>query len=120
MAPEQVVGEAHLIDQRTDIYALGVVLYELLVGKLPYHARTPLALREQILFRQPAPFDENVPKSIQAICNKCLSKHPVDRYATAEELGLALRAALNPPKKRWHWAVLWIALFIAAAIGAWK
>jgi len=104
MAPEQVAGETQLIDRRTDIYALGVVLYELLTGKLPYQARTPIALREQILFRSPTRID-GLPDSVQAICLKCLAKTPADRYATAKEMAADLRATLNTSRKR-NWLIV--------------
>lgn len=118
MAPEQVAGETQLIDRRTDIYALGVVLYELLTGKLPYQARTPLALREQILFRSPAPFDEKIPDKVEAVCLKCLAKHPADRYATADELATDLRKALAVPiKQGWRWLLLLGIVFVLILTG---
>lgn len=123
MAPEQVAGEAQLIDRRTDIYALGVVLYELLTGRLPYQARTPTALREQILFRSPARIGQSLPEALEAVCLKSLAKHPADRYATAEDLAVELRAALNAPHPRnWRWLIVaGIAiLVILAGFGAWS
>lgn len=95
MAPEQVAGEVQLIDARTDLYALGVVLYELLTGRHPYQARTPTALREQILFRSPAPLEADIPPALAEVCLRCLSKHPADRYGSAQELADELRAALT-------------------------
>jgi serine/threonine protein kinase len=97
MAPEQVAGETQLVNARTDVYALGVVLYEMLAGRSPYQARTPTALREHILFKPPTPFRgvaANIPVDLESICLRCLAKHPADRYATAKELAHALRAAL--------------------------
>lgn len=123
MAPEQVAGETQLIDRRTDIYALGVVLYEMLTGKLPYQARTPIALREQILFRSPARLDSTIPEALEAVCLKCLAKHPADRYATAEQLATGLRAALTAPRPRsWRWLmVAGIAVVVVlAGFGAWS
>ncbi len=93
MAPEQVAGEVQLIDARTDLYSLGVVLYEALTGKLPYQARTPTALREQILFRSPTPVPD-VPTSVEAVVARCLAKHPADRFGSATELAAALRGTL--------------------------
>lgn len=93
MAPEQVAGETQLIDARTDLYSLGVVLYEALTGKLPYQARTPTALREQILFRSPTPVSD-LPPSVEAVVVRCLAKHPADRFGSATELATALRGTL--------------------------
>ena len=123
MAPEQVAGETQLIDRRTDIYALGVVLYEMLTGKLPYQARTPAALREQILFRSPTRFDGEISEAVEAVCLKCLAKHPADRYATAEQLATELRAAFDARRPRnWRWLmVLGIAvLIVLAGVGVWS
>jgi hypothetical protein len=99
MAPEQVAGEVQLIDARTDLYSLGVVLYEALTGKLPYQARTPTALREQILFRPPVPVRSlapGVPEAVEAVVARCLAKHPADRFGSAAELAAALHNTLTP------------------------
>ncbi|MBW3539854.1 MAG: protein kinase [Planctomycetes bacterium] len=98
MAPEQVSGEVHLIDARTDVHALGVVFYELLTGRLPHQGRTPTALREQILLRQPAPprsINPAASKQIEQVCLRALAKHPADRFATADELATSLRKCLT-------------------------
>jgi len=94
MAPEQVAGEVQLIGARTDVYALGVVFYELLTGSLPYEARTPTVLKEQILFRSPRPpgtLNPQIPALLEQICLRCLAKHPADRFTDARELVAALR-----------------------------
>jgi hypothetical protein len=100
MAPEQVAGEVQLIDARTDLYSLGVVLYEALTGRLPYQARTPTALREQILFRPPVPVRSlapGVPEAVEVVAARCLAKHPADRFGSAAELAAALHGTLAPP-----------------------
>jgi serine/threonine protein kinase len=97
MAPEQVRGEAHLLDGRTDIYSLGVVLYRMLTAQLPFTGNLE-ELREQILQRPPRPLraiDGTVPAELERICLKCLAKQAADRYPTAQDLAVDLRSWLE-------------------------
>lgn len=117
MSPEQVAGEVQLIGPRSDIYALGVVLYEMLTGRLPYQARTPGALREQVLFRSPAApraFNPDVSVELDAVCLRCLSKLPADRFTTAAELAAALRAV--PPRRWLRLQLRWV-LIVLLVVG---
>lgn len=123
MAPEQVAGESQLIDRRTDVYALGVVLFELLTGRSPYQARTPLALREQILFRQPLALraaDAALPAALETICSRCLAKHPADRHEAASTLAAELRSWLTPKDKQRSstWMMIALALCLLIVGGA--
>ena len=98
-SPEQVRGEADWIDGRSDIWATGVILYQLLVGRRPFRGKTIRQLDEEILRRDPKPprqIDEAVPEWLEGVCLKCLSKSPEARYATADSLSKAL--ALGPGK----------------------
>ena len=113
MAPEQLANECASPDIRTDVHALGVVLYELLTGELPYKARNPAALREQILTQKPAPLcsiNPVIPKRLQNVCLRCLSKDPAERYATAKELGDDIRQSLDSP--RWSLIVIVSLMFV--------
>lgn len=101
MAPEQLSGETHLIGSRTDIHALGVVLYELLTGKFPFASETPHGLREDVQFREPRPMtsaEGMIPDDLRRICFRCLSKHPSDRFNSMTELATALRNAKTVQK----------------------
>jgi serine/threonine protein kinase len=97
MAPEQVRGEAHCMDGRTDIWALGVVLYELLTRRRPFFGKTLQDVLEQIEHREPKPcrmIDDRIPRDLEEICLRCLHKSIAQRYATARDLAEALHTAL--------------------------
>lgn len=96
MAPEQCLGE--LVDHRADIYALGIMLYEMVVGRVPFQANTPMAvvlahINEPLtLPRQVAP---GIPEPVEAVIIKALAKDPDHRYQSAAELARALEDALR-------------------------
>ena len=87
MAPEQITRDD--LDGRTDLYTLGLVLYELLTGDRPYRAHTARGYIEQHLkahVRPPIEVNSSVPEHLNAICLRLLEKQPSDRYASAHHL----------------------------------
>ena len=84
MAPEILNGEP--ADRRSDIFALGVVFYEMLSGHHPFAAPTPTAMIGQVLHQPPRPLAATVPASDAAIVTRALAKSPADRYQTAHEI----------------------------------
>jgi WD40 repeat protein len=98
MAPEQAEGRIDELDCRTDIYALGAILYELLVGYAPYRGKTDADTLRQLIASEPvAPLKlrPDVPRDLQAIALKCLAGNPAARYATARELAADLQRFLR-------------------------
>jgi formylglycine-generating enzyme required for sulfatase activity len=92
MSPEQAGGEGHRVDGRSDIFSLGVVLYELLTRRRPFRGDSQEELLEQITSFEPRPprqYDDRIPKELERICHKALAKRAVDRYSTAEPWTLA-------------------------------
>ena len=98
MSPEQVMGRGEDIDIRSDVYALGVILYELLAGRLPFAAESALETMRQVQEDTPlslSRMDRTIPIDLEAICLKCLEKESSRRYATALELSDDLQRYLN-------------------------
>jgi WD40 repeat protein len=93
MAPEQARGDRRALTARADVYALGAILYELLVGRPPFWGDTDAAVRLRVMTELPAPPGRRrpgVPRDLEAVCLKCLEKDPGRRYATAAELAADL------------------------------
>ena len=101
MAPEQCLGEE--VDSRTDIYALGIVFYEMVAGRKPYLANTPMAvIHKQISDPLPSPgsFVTGLPKGVERVIFKALAKRPQDRYASMGEFAAALEKLLSEVNTR--------------------
>jgi len=102
MAPETLRGEPS--DARTDVWALGAVLYEMVLGRPPFEGRTAYEISSAILREPPKSFPSHVPLRLQAVIQRCLSKEPEHRYQRASEVHAALEtigadvvAPLAPP-----------------------
>ncbi len=98
MSPEQAQGKT--LDARSDIYSLATILYEVLTGKLPFEAKTPMEYIQKHVTEAPIPLNQRVPgktfsPALETVLNKALAKKPEHRYQTATEFAEALKASME-------------------------
>ena len=95
MAPEQLAGEE--VDARSDVYSLGVVVYETLTARMPFDADTPYGLMRKVMYEAPPPLSSiitSIPGSVEQVVMQALSKSPAQRFRAAGDLAAALYQAL--------------------------
>jgi serine/threonine protein kinase/formylglycine-generating enzyme required for sulfatase activity len=98
MSPEQARGEGHRVDGRSDIFSMGVVLYELLTGRRPFRGGSNREVMEQVIAAEPRPprqINDAIPGELERICLKALAKRASERYSTAHDMAGDLRHFLD-------------------------
>jgi serine/threonine-protein kinase len=101
MSPEQAQG--HRVDFRSDIYALGIVVYEIFTGRVPFRGETPISTILKHM-HDPPPLDppeaESIPTAVRSVLRRCLEKNPADRFPSARDVAEAMRGARSPSRRQ--------------------
>ena len=137
LSPEQVAAKRIEIDHRTDIYSLGVTLYQMLTGTLPFTGETLEQILRQIALKEPTPprkLNPRVPRDLETICLHAMEKDPDARYASAAEMAEDLQAVtelrpilasrIGPARRAWKLArrrpaVTLLAILLGGALAVW-
>ncbi len=117
MAPEQAAGQTGAHGPGCDVYGLGVILYEMLTGRVPFRGPTADVLRQIVTQPPPRPsaYRPGLDPGLEAICLKALAKEPQDRHAGMAEFAAALHAYQPRPRRR-RWPAAVVALFVVSAV----
>ncbi|MFA4987012.1 MAG: serine/threonine-protein kinase, partial [Candidatus Brocadiia bacterium] len=98
MSPEQASGDVSLIDRRSDVYSIGVILYEMLCGRVPFEGTRAVEILMKIVQEEappPSSIKAGIPRDLEAICVKAMSYEPSKRYQSAEQMALDLESYLQ-------------------------
>ena len=127
MSPEQVSGKT--LDERSDIFSFGVVLYEALAGRRPFQGAAELDVLHAILHDTPPPLDEDVPQALRTVVEKALERDPAERYQSMRDMVVDLRRlgrqseirhVVKTRRRRWLAATATVIAIIAGGSLLWQ
>lgn len=136
MSPEQAAGKTRETDHRSDIYAVGVILFQMLTASLPFRGNVRAVLHQKMFDEVPSPrtLEPTLPKDLETICLKCMEREPAKRYQSASEVAAELQRfaarepirarAISSPERLWRWcrrrpvvAGLLVGIFFSLTVG---